>query len=245
MGPYQDAFERIERAVEEGSDLRGLGFWPLVREIKADPRLAEHWADTVGRIDRMAFERRTRFRLPVWTGNAILSTLSVVWLALVPVGLALARGGQQTLGGLLVLGAGVGLGVAIHGPAHWLVGNANRIRFLSYSLRPPLLTPSLKIDYASYLRADPGGRAMMHAAGAIATKAAPFAVFTVAYLRQRAAGYDLLPSWTLWALLGVGVLQILTDLLWSRKYSDWKKVRRERAVAAAIQAGGGPDGRLR
>lgn len=245
MGLYQDAFERIERAVEEGSDLRGLGFWPLVREIKADPRLAEHWADTVGRIDRMAFERRTRFRLPVWTGNAILSTLSVVWLALVPVGLALARGGQQTLGGLLVLGAGVGLGVAIHGPAHWLVGNANRIRFHGYFLKKPLFTPCLKIDYASYLRAEPAGRATMHAAGAIATKAAPFAVFTVAYLRHRAEGYALLPSWSLWALLGVGVLQIVTDVVWSRKYSDWKKVLRERAVAAAIEAGRGPGGRLR
>jgi hypothetical protein len=73
----------------------------------------------------------------------------------------------------------------------------------------------------------------MHAAGALATKAAPFAVFAPAYIRHARLGYELLPSWSLWALLALGALQIFTDIFWSARFSDWKKVRRELRVARA------------
>jgi hypothetical protein len=73
----------------------------------------------------------------------------------------------------------------------------------------------------------------MHAAGALATKAAPFAVFVGAYVPHATAGYDLLPAWSLWAVLALGVLEIITDIVLSRKYSDWKKVGRELRVAQA------------
>ncbi|HYG71799.1 MAG TPA: hypothetical protein VEC15_05865, partial [Actinomycetota bacterium] len=39
------------------------------------------------------------------------------------------------------------------------------------------------------------------------------------------------PWWSAAALAALGVLQIVTDVLFSVRSSDWKKVRRERAVA--------------
>jgi len=36
-------------------------------------------------------------------------------------------------------------------------------------------------------------------------------------------------------LLAIGIVQIVTDIAFSRKSSDWKKVARERAVARDIR----------
>jgi hypothetical protein len=235
---YQEAFARIERSVDSGDgNLGQLGFWTLVDQVKLEPRLAHHWADVVGRIDRKAFETHVRPRFPVWLGNAILLSGTVVLAALVPVGLALAEGFDQPRpgwGGFLVVVAAGGLAVTVHDPAHWVAGRLAGIRFLNYFLDGPFrIQPGLKVEYASYLRATARGRAIMHAAGALATKAAPFAVFTPVYVRHARLGYDLLPSWSLWALLAFGALQIVTDVLWSRRFSDWKKVRRELRIARA------------
>jgi hypothetical protein len=235
---YQEAFARIEGAVDSGNtDLRKQGFWRLVDQVKLDPRLASHWADVVGRIDRKAFEARVRPRFPVWFGNALLIGGTVVLAALVPVSLALAEGFDQPrpgLAGLLLLVAAGGLAVTVHAPAHWVAGRLAGMRFVAYFLNGPFrIQPGIKVDYASYLRAAPRGRVLMHAAGALATKAAPFAVFTPAYLRHARLDYELLPSWSLWAVLALGVLQILTDVFWSTKFSDWKKVRRELRLAEA------------
>jgi hypothetical protein len=235
---YQDALARIERAVDEGDTaLDRLGFWRLLRKIKVDPRLSAHWAEVVGRIDRKVFEARVRFRFPVWFGNAVLALGAVVSAALVPVALAIARRSatpEPFLSGLLVVAAAGELAVGVHGLAHYVVGRMSGIRFRAYFLGGPLrITPGLKIDYETYLKADPGSRATMHAAGALASKLAPFAVFAGAYVPHARAGYDLLPAWSLWAVLALGVLQIVTDIVWSRKYSDWKKVGRELRVARA------------
>lgn len=235
---YQDAFARIEREVEEGRrDLGALGFWRLVRQIKRDPALSQHWADEVGRIDRRAFEHWVRPRFPVWFGNAVLLVGSAVLVAVVPVAVAMARDAaspELVLPGLMLLAAAGGLSITLHDPAHWLVGRLARIRFDWYFLDGPFrIQPGIKLDYASYLRASPGARAWMHAAGAVASKAAPFAVFAAAYFPHRAANYDLFPPWAMWGVLGFGILQIVTDLWWSTRKSDWKKVRRELRGARA------------
>lgn len=245
---YQEAFARIEEQVRAGNtDLGRLGFWRLIRRIKPDPALSEHWADVAGGIDRAAFERRVRIRLPMWAGHIVAVLALVILSALVPVGLGVGRGGETwglsfranpLLGGALVVLAAVGLSVAAHGPAHWIAGRLGRIRFSGWFIGGPLrVTPGVKIDYASYLRASPGARAAMHAAGALASKAAPIAVFIPVYLEHRAAGYALLPSWSLWAVLGFALFQIVTDIVWSRKYSDWKKVGRELRLARSQRAG--------
>jgi len=62
------------------------------------------------------------------------------------------------------------------------------------------------------------------AAGAIATKLTPFLVIPYAL----AIGTDM---WAVLALVGLGVVQILTDVLYSVRASDWKKFRREMRLA--------------
>ena len=220
---YQAAFARIERAVDAGdTDLGALGFWRLLAKVKAEPSLAEHWAEIAGRIDRAAFEARVRPRFPVWFGNAVLllGTLAGSFA----VGLALGTDSEGLAGLALLFAAGAWL-VCLHDLAHWLTGRIAGIRFTSYFLGGPFPPrPGLKTDYATYLRAAPVARAWMHASGAIATKAAPFAA--LAFWPATEA-----PAWAAWALVGVGAFTVATDIAFSTKRSDWKKVRRELRVA--------------
>lgn len=220
---YQQAFARIEAAVQAGdTDLARLGFWRLLRGVKADPVLAEHWAEIAGRIDGRAFEARVRFRVPVWLGNAVLMLGTL--LGGFAIGVALGTD-SETIAGLALLGAAGVWSVTLHDLAHWMTGRAMGIRFTSYFIGGPLPPrPGLKTDYATYLRTAPVARAWMHASGAIATKLAPFAV--LAFWPATPA-----PWWSAAGLLGLGVLQIVTDARFSVKSSDWKKVRRELGVA--------------
>jgi hypothetical protein len=225
---YQDGFERIEAAVDSGdTDLGGLGFWRLVRDVKLDPTLANHWADVVGRIDRKAFEARVRPRIPVWLGNLVLAGGTVVGAAAVAV--ALEADDPTVAAVALVLGGAIWT-VTVHDLAHYVVGRLVGIRFSAYFIGgPPPPRPGLKTDYGSYLRTSPGARAWMHASGALASKAAPF----VALLFFPASSAS---SWAAWVLLAVGVVTIVTDVVFSRRSSDWKKVIRERRIARAVAA---------
>jgi hypothetical protein len=64
----------------------------------------------------------------------------------------------------------------------------------------------------------------MHASGAIATKLAPFAA--LAFWPSTVASV-----WAAWALLALGVLEIGSDIVFSVRRSDWKRVRRELRIA--------------
>jgi hypothetical protein len=226
---YPDAFARIERAVDAGrTDLGSLGFWRLVDSIKADPTLSDHWADAAGRIDRKAFEAGVRVRVPVWLGNAALLTGTLA--GAVAVALALGTT-SSTVAGLALVFAGGAWSVTLHDLGHWLAGRLAGIRFHAYFLRgfPPL--PGLKTDYATYLRTTPAARAWMHASGAIATKLAPFVA--LAFWPATEA-----PAWSAFALLGMGILEIVTDVVFSVRSSDWKRVRRELRIARRRSSNG-------
>jgi hypothetical protein len=225
---FQDAFARIEAAVDGGdTDLSALRFWRLVRQVKREPMLSAHWAEQIGRIDRKAFEQRVRPRFPVWFGNAVLSGGVAAGGGAIAVSV---WSSNATVAGLaLVASAGI-LSVSVHDLAHWAVGRRRGIRFLSYFLDGPFrIQPGIKTDYATYLRAQPDSRAAMHAGGAVASKVAPFV--SLAFWRLSNA-----PAWAAWATLGIGVVQVVTDVVWSTKRSDWKKVRRERRLAAGYRA---------
>ena len=102
--------------------------------------------------------------------------------------------------------------------------DSGRRDFLKTALAPP----GLKTDYASYLRVAPTARAWMHASGALTTKVAPFLVLALA------STYDVdAPGWAVAVLWVLGIGQIVTDVVFSTRRSDWKKVRRELAVARA------------
>jgi hypothetical protein len=217
--------DRIEASVGAGdTDLKAIGFWRIVARIKSDRLLVESFADQVGRIDTAAFRRGVRLRVPVWLGNAILGAGAAVGVAAV----VLARTvSSATLAGLLLIAAAGIWAVAFHSPTHWIVGRVVGIGFTDYFLGgPPPPRPGLKSDYATYLRAEPNARAWMHASGAIATKLAPF--LALAFWPGSGA-----PGWSAIALIALGALQIGTDIAFSVKTSDWKKFRRERAVAKA------------
>jgi hypothetical protein len=220
---FPSEFEHIEAAVDAGqTDLRALGFWRLLARVKADQVLAHHWADHAGRIDRKAFEARTRFRFPVWFGNAVLVVGTLVGAA--AVAFALTTNSEE-LAGLALIFAALDWSATFHVPAHWLVGRAMGMRFLAYYIRdliPPV--PGLKIDYATYLRVAPEARAWMHASGAIASKIGPF--LALAFWPASGA-----PGWAAWAILGYGLLIIGTDVVISTRKSDWKRFRREMRIA--------------
>jgi hypothetical protein len=225
---YQDAFERIEAAVDAGdTDLKALGFWRLLAKVKTDQALCRHWAEQAGRIDRKAFDARVRPRFPVWFGNLVLALGMLAGAFAVGVGLGTD---DATLSGLALVVAGLVWSVAFHSPAHWLVGRLAGIRFVAYFVGGPFPPrPGVKTDYASYLRASPVARAWMHGSGAVATKLAPFAALAF-WPATRAS------AWAAIALVAIGVFQIATDILFSTRSSDWKKVRRELRAARAQQA---------
>jgi hypothetical protein len=224
--------DRIEAAVDAGSaDLRDLGFWRIVGLLKREDELVERYADQVGRIDTKAFRARVRFRAPVWVGIALMVIavgvgIAAAWVA-VPAGSS--EPDPFRAGISLLVAAGV-WAAGMHSLAHYLVGRLVGIRFTDFFFAiPPPPLPGLKTDYSSYLRTSPAARAWMHASGAVATKLAPFVALAFAPAADA-------PAWSVAILVVLGVFQIATDLLFSTKASDWKKVRRELAVARARRA---------
>jgi hypothetical protein len=219
--------DRIEAAVTAGDrDLRALGFWRVVGAIKRDRAAIVRHADQAGRIDTAAFRAGVRTRVRPWVGVILMLLLSAVGI----LGVVLAATWTGTWAGLALLGAGAAWSVGWHLPAHAFVGWLAGIRYTDAFLGgPPPPRPGIKTDYASYLKAEPSMRAWFHASGAIATKLAPFIALALWPVTNA-------PAWCAWALLALGVLQIVTDITLSTKSSDWKKFRRERGVARDIQA---------
>lgn len=202
--------------------MAGTGFWRAVAAARTDGRLAARFADRIGEVDRQAFERGVKLRVPAAAGTCILAAGTAAGVAAA----ALAPSVDGRLARTVVfLGAFGVLDVSTHSLAHWAVGRAMGMRFTHYFLGgPPPPRPGAKLDYGTYLRVPPRRRAVMHASGAVVTKLVPFAMIPAA----RAAGVY---GWVVPLLLLVGAGQIVTDVLVSTKASDWKKVRRELAAA--------------
>ena len=218
--------DRIEAAVAAGDrDLRSLGFWKVVGAIKRDRVAIVRHADQAGRIDTAAFRAGVRTRVRPWIGVVLLLLLSLAGVA----GVVLAATWTGTWAGLALVGAGLAWSIGWHLPAHAFIGWLAGIRYTDAFLGgPPPPRPGIKTDYATYLQAEPSMRAWFHASGAIATKAAPFVALALWPATDA-------PAWSAWVLLALGVLQIVTDVTLSTKSSDWKKFRRERAVANELQ----------
>lgn len=208
------------QAVADGRGLSGTGFWKLVSEIKKDGSLHRH-IDAVSEIDQKAFKDYALVTVPLGVGTGLMVFGTV--LGLVLVGFAYPTEGFWS-GFLLLAGAGVLL-VTTHGLAHLVVGRAVGVGFTSWFIgdikRPQ---PGVKTDYATYLRVDPVSRAWMHASGAITTKLIPFLLLGAGFAADA-------PAWALILLTGIGVVTVITDILWSTKASDWKKFRREMSFA--------------
>ena len=202
-------------------DLRVLGFWRAVAAVKRHAELVDRYATRIATIDRAVFRRRVRPAFPVALGVILLDLGLFAGLVLLGVATFVDHPWRE----ILVLVAAGALDVTTHGLAHLAVGTFLGIDFTDWFVDlPKRPQPGFKIDYASYLRASPRRRAWMHAAGAIATKLVPFLVIPYAL----AIGTDL---WVALALLVLGIVQILFDVLFSVRASDWKKFRREMRLA--------------
>ena len=202
-------------------DLRALGFWRAVAAVKPRRELVDRYADRIAAIDRQTFRRRVALVFPVILGVIALDIALFGGLLL----LAIAIGVVHPWREILVLAGAGALDVATHGLAHLAVGTFGGIGFTDWFVDLPRKPqPGFKIDYASYLRASPRQRAWMHAAGAIATKLTPFLVIPFAIAIDT-------ETWAVFILVALGVVQILTDVLYSVRASDWKKFRREMRLA--------------
>lgn len=214
----------IEASLAESPEagLEASGFWKVVKATKQDPALVAEFAGRIASIDREAFLRWALLTVPIGLGTVLAIAGSVVGLVLV--GLAYSAADPWN-GVLLLAGMGVLL-FATHGLGHLLVGRLAGIRFTHWFIgsagRPQ---PGVKTDYASYLAAGARQRAWMHASGAIVSKIIPFALIPAALI----AGVR---SWAILLMVLVGVVSVITDAIWSTKFSDWKKFRREMAIAA-------------
>jgi hypothetical protein len=206
-----------EAAVKDGHPLGPTGFWKAVAAVKADPAMIEAHADRIGVIDSTAFRSWAFMTVPLWIGNLVMAGGALFGLALITWAYTL-QGNAAAIAFVLGFGA---LLVTTHSLGHLVVGTFLGIRFTRWFIgtigRPQ---PGVKLDYASYLRAPAKSRAWMHASGAIVTKLVPFALIGAALAAA-------VPDWVVWVLVVVGIGQILTDVLWSTKASDWKKYRRE------------------
>jgi hypothetical protein len=209
-------------AAADKPDLRALGFWRAVAAVKRRRDLIERYASRIAAIDREAFRRSVPLVFPVTLGVIALDVALFGGLLL----LAIAIGVPHPWRELLVLAATGALDVATHGLAHLAVGTFAGIGFTDWFIKLPL-PPGFKVDYASYLRASPRQRAWMHAAGAIATKIVPFLLIPYAV----AIGTD---AWAVVVILALGIVQIVTDHLYSDRASDWKKFRREMNFARPL-----------
>jgi len=213
------ALDRAEAALVRDEGLAGTGFWKAVAAAKRDRAIAEEVAGRVGAIDRGAFENWALITVPATVGTVLMTVGTLGGLALV----WWAYSADSPLNGFLLLAGTVVTLVTTHGLAHAVVAAAGGMKvshwFIGTLKRPQ---PGVKIDYSTYLLAPAVARARMHAAGAVMSKLVPFFALAPAVVMDA-------PAWTVWVLLILGIGQIVTDVLWSTKASDWKKYRREMA----------------
>ena len=211
-----ETLHRAAEALAATGSVAGTGFWGAVSRVKADPGLVAVYAERIAELDRAAFLRWARVRVPLGAGTALMVAGTIVGLVLQAAAYRLAAPLDAVA---LLVGTAVLL-VTTHGLGHLVVGRLCGIRFIGWFVGPRRPQPGVKVDYASYLRASPTCRAWMHAAGAIVTKLVPVVALGVGW----AAG---VAGWAMAVLGVVAVVQLVTDAVLSTRSGDWAKFRRE------------------
>lgn len=217
----RQALERAESAVENGEGLGGTGFWKAVGAVKRSPELARELGPRIAEIDRRAFENWALLVVPFSIGTSLAVIALLVGLGGIVLMYYLSEPWNWLVFGLAM----TVLLTSAHGLAHLVVGRAMGMEFSSWFVgtvtRPQ---PGIKIDYASYLAVPARSRAWMHASGAIVGKILPFALLPAVIAAD-------LPTWVVWLVALFGLAQVVTDVVWSTKSSDWKRFRREMRYA--------------
>lgn len=220
----EEALDRAESAVSQGGSLAGTGFWKAVGKARTNSQVAARYGERISAVDRRAFEQGVWLKVPAAVGTSVLAAGTAAGIGAIVVSGSLEG---PLVRSLVFLGGFEVLELSTHSLTHWAVGRLMGMRFTYYFLGgPPPPRPGAKLDYASYLKVPPAQRAVMHASGAVVTKVIPFALIPVAFSME-------LPGWVVGVLAAVGVGQVATDVLFSTKTSDWKKVKRELRAAKA------------
>lgn len=210
-----NAAER-EIALGDTPNLMTSGFWPAVADVKADSALIDQFGDRIGSIDRAGFKAWARLVIPIRFGTVLAVVGTLFGISLISASAGITKWSEI----VFLTGTGVLIG-ATHGLGHLAVGYVGGIRFYAWFIGRGRPQPGVKTDYATYLSATPRSRAWMHASGAIVTKAIPFLLLPLAI------GISTVAVWVAVALIVLGIAQIITDIAWSTRSSDWAKFKRE------------------
>lgn len=188
---------KVEEEISKGNyDLKGLGFWKVVAEAKKDSSLVEKFGERIGDVDQKAFKNWAWLTISITLGHLIELVGTLFGLVLLYFGLT----DTTTYGGIALVLSSLVFATTLHPFAHYFIGRLKGIDFTFYFPDGPgLIEPTLKIDYASYLKTPPKDRAMMHLAGPIATSLAPLIVLILGMV------FGALP----WAVILVGVVLLV------------------------------------
>ena len=174
-GKIENELEELEKSLDERR------FYMLVAKVKRSRTLINKHADRIARIDAEIFRRRAKLRLSIAAGSAAMLLLA----ALAALLFFIAPSFGATLHGLLTILATFLLMTALHPLAHLIAGKLLGIRFLFYFPNGPAkIEPTLKLEYASYLRASPRARAVMHLSGIAASILATLLGFLAAHFTR-------------------------------------------------------------
>ncbi len=200
--------ELKERLAQLETSYNGNDFWAIVALVKKDKINDDALLEQIENISQKRFREKVHFTLSVPAGNLLESviTIAAIYLAF-----------QIRTDWMLYFSALI-LMTTLHPLSHYATGNLFGIRFTHYYLNGPArIEPTLRIDYASYLKASGKKRALMHASGVIGTVAAPLIVAVIAVSEGAAAGN----------LLILFLLLVVFELLTSTKTGDLMRAKRE------------------
>ena len=202
--------ELKESLAQLETSYNGKDFWAIVALVKKERINDDALLEQIENISQRRFREKVHFTLSVPAGNLleIVITIAAIYLAF-----------QIRTDWMLYFSALI-LMTTLHPLSHYATGSLFGIRFTHYYLNGPArIEPTLRIDYASYLKASGKKRALMHASGVIGTIAAPLIVAAIAV--NRGAGAVAENLFILFLLL------VVFELLTSTKIGDLMRARRE------------------
>ncbi len=189
---------------------RGKDFMAIIDAVKKERISDDKLLAQIENTSRRRFMDKVSFRLSVPAGNVLETVITIAALIL-----AFMTGKDWMLYICAII-----LLATLHPLSHYVTGRLFGIRFTHYYLDGPAkIEPTLRIDYASYLRASPVKRALMHAFGVIGTVVAPLIIAFIALNR----GY----GGAAFYLFIFFLLLIVFELLTSTRNGDLMRAGRE------------------
>lgn len=182
-GEFKKELLRIKKELDSGKIPRE--FWKIVNEARKR-RLSDEELKLIAEIDNEIFKRKHRIRIGVRKGIAIAIALNILAISI----LFLEYSSKNALGLRLIM-VSIYLTTFLHNLVHYSVGMLLGIEFNFFFFNAPTrVEPSLKVDYASYLRVKPLRRFIFHVSAPFVTSfIIPLLFFILAFLLEA-------PSWT-------------------------------------------------